>query len=72
MQVNVNQNTDIRQYTQTVQKMEKTSTVAVEAPDMKETVSSVQKQDVDCAEFNKDRAVTSKMSESESNSCSGT
>lgn len=60
MQVNVNQNTDIRQYTQTVQKMEKTSTVAVEAPDMKETVSSVQKQDVDCAEFNKDRAVTSK------------
>ena len=65
MQVNVNQNTDIRQYTQTVQKMEKTSTVAVEAPDMKETVSSVQKQDVDCAEFNKDRAVTSKMSESE-------
>ncbi|MCA5580836.1 hypothetical protein [Enterocloster clostridioformis] len=45
--------------------MEKTSTVAVEASDMKETVSSVQKQDVDCAEFNKDRAVTSKMSESE-------
>ena len=65
MQVNVNQDTAIKQYTQTVQKMEKTSTVAVEAPDMKETVSSVQKQDVDCAEFNKDRAVTSKMSESE-------
>ena len=65
MQVNVNQNTDIRQYTQTVQNMEKTSAVAVEAPDMKETVSSVQKQDVDCAEFNKDRAIISKMSESE-------
>ena len=65
MQVNVNQNTDIRQYTQTVQNMEKASTVTVDAPDMKETVSSVQKQDVDCAEFNKDRAITSKMSESE-------
>lgn len=35
---------------------------------MKEIVSSVQKQDVDCAEFNKDRAVTSKMSESERSS----
>lgn len=65
MQVNVNQNTDIRQYTQTVQNMEKASTVTVDAPDMKETVSSVQKQDVDCAEFNKDRAIISKMSESE-------
>ena len=68
MQVNVNQDAAIRQYTQTVQKMGKTSTVAAEAPDMKEIVSSVQKQDVDCAEFNKDRAVTSKMSESERSS----
>ena len=50
MQVNVNQDAAIRQYTQTVQKMGKTSTVAAEAPDMKEIVSSVQKQDVDCAE----------------------
>ena len=68
MQVNVNQDAAIRQYTQTAQKMGKTSTVAAEAPDMKEIVSSVQKQDVDCAEFNKDRAVTSKMSESERSS----
>ena len=65
MQVNVNQNTDIRQYTQTVQNMEKTSTAAAETAYMKETVSGVQKQDTDRAEFNKDMAVTSKMSDSE-------
>ena len=35
MQVNVNQDAAIRQYTQTAQKMGKTSTVAAEAPDMR-------------------------------------
>lgn len=65
MQVNVNQDTAIKQYTQTVQNMEKTSTAAAETAYMKETVSGVQKQDTDRAEFNKDMAVTSKMSDSE-------
>lgn len=65
MQVNVNQDTAIKQYTQTVQNMEKTSTAAAETAYMKETVSGVQKQDMDRAEFNKDMAVTSKMSDSE-------
>ena len=65
MQVNVNQDTAIKQYTQTVQNMEKTSTAAAETAYMKETVSGVQKQDTDRAEFNKDMAATSKMSDSE-------
>lgn len=65
MQVNVNQDTAIKQYTQTVQNMEKISTAAAETAYMKETVSGVQKQDTDRAEFNKDMAVTSKMSDSE-------
>ena len=65
MQVKVNQDTAIKQYTQTVQNMEKTSTAAAETAYMKETVSGVQKQDTDRAEFNKDMAVTSKMSDSE-------
>ncbi len=65
MQVNVNQDTAIKQYTQTVQNMEKTSTAAAETAYMKETVSGVQKQDTDRAEFNKDMAVTSKMNDSE-------
>ena len=65
MQVNVNQDTAIKQYTQTVQNMEKTSTATAETAYMKETVSGVQKQDTDRAEFNKDMAVTSKMSDSE-------
>ena len=63
MQVNVNQDTAIRQYTQNVQ-----SAKAVTAPaaDTKEeaSASAVQK-DVDRAEFSKDTAVTGKMSDSE-------
>lgn len=63
MQVNVNQDAAIRQYTQNVQ-----SARAVTAPaaDTKEEASAgaVQK-DVDRAEFSKDTAVTGKMSDSE-------
>ena len=63
MQVNVNQDAAIRQYTQNVQ-----SAKAVTAPaaDTKEeaSASAVQK-DVDRAEFSKDTAVTGKMSDSE-------
>ena len=63
MQVNVNQDAAIRQYTQNVQ-----SAKAVTAPaaDTKEeaSASAVQK-DVDRAEVSKDTAVTGKMSDSE-------
>ena len=63
MQVNVNQDAAIRQYTQNVQ-----SAKAVTAPaaDTKEeaSASAVQK-DVDRAEYSKDTAVTGKMSDSE-------
>ena len=63
MQVNVNQDAAIRQYTQNVQ-----SAKAVTAPaaDTKEeaSASAVQK-DLDRAEFSKDTAVTGKMSDSE-------
>ena len=63
MQVNVNQDAAIRQYTQNVQ-----SAKAVTAPaaDTKEeaSASAVQK-DVDRTEFSKDTAVTGKMSDSE-------
>lgn len=63
MQVNVNQDVAVRQYTRNVQ-----SAKAVTAPaaDTKEEASAgaVQK-DVDRAEFSKDTAVTGKMSDSE-------
>ena len=63
MQVNVNQDAAIRQYTQNVQ-----SAKAVTAPaaDTKEEASaSAVRKDVDRAEFSKDTAVTGKMSDSE-------
>ena len=63
MQVNVNQDAAIRQYTQNVQ-----SAKAVTAPaaDTKEEASaSAVLKDVDRAEFSKDTAVTGKMSDSE-------
>lgn len=65
MQVNVNQDVVIKQYTQTVQKLEKASLVATGTADGKETASGVSKQDTDRAEFNRDMVVTSKMSDSE-------
>lgn len=63
MQVNVNQDTAVRQYTQNVQSAR---TVTAPVTDMKEeaSASAVQK-DVDRAEFSKDTAVTGKMSDSE-------
>ena len=63
MQVNVNQDTAIRQYTQNVQSA---NTVTAPVADTKEeaSASAVQK-DVDRAEFSKDTAVTGKMSDSE-------
>ena len=63
MQVNVNQDTAIRQYTQHVQSA---NTVTAPVADTKEeaSASAVQK-DVDRAEFSKDTAVTGKMSDSE-------
>ena len=63
MQVNVNQDTAVRQYTQNVQSAR---TVTAPVTDTKEeaSASAVQK-DVDRAEFSKDTAVTGKMSDSE-------
>ena len=63
MQVNVNQDAAIRQYTQNVQSAKP---VTAPAADTKEeaSASAVQK-DVDRAEFSKDTAVTGKMSDSE-------
>ncbi|MDE6959408.1 MAG: hypothetical protein K2P27_00960 [Lachnospiraceae bacterium] len=63
MQVNVNQDTAIRQYTQNVQSA---NTVTAPVADTKEEASaSAVKKDVDQAEFSKDTAVTKKMSDSE-------
>ena len=63
MQVNVNQDTAVRQYTQNVQSAR---TVTAPVTDTKEeaSASAVQK-DVDRAEFSKDTAVPGKMSDSE-------
>lgn len=63
MQVNVNQDTAIRQYTQNVQSA-KAVTAPVTATKEEASADAVQK-DVDRAEFSKDTAVTGKMSDSE-------
>ena len=63
MQVNVNQDAAIRQYTQNVQSA---NAATVPAAEKKETTSAnAVKKDVDQAEFSKDTAVTKKMSDSE-------
>ena len=63
MQVNVNQDAAIRQYTQNVQSAK---AATVPAAEKKETTSAnAVKKDVDQAEFSKDTAVTKKMSDSE-------
>lgn len=63
MQVNVNQDAAVRQYTQNVQS---TKAATVPAADTKEEASAgAVKKDVDQAEFSKDTAVTKKMSDSE-------
>lgn len=63
MQVNVSQDTAIRQYTANVQSA-KAVTVPVAEIKEEASASAVQK-DVDRAEFSKDTAVTGKMSDSE-------
>ena len=63
MQVNVNQNAAIRQYTQNVQSAKAVTAPAAETK-AEDSASAVQK-DVDRAEFSKDTAVTSKMSDSD-------
>ncbi len=65
MQVNVTQDVAVKQYAQTAQNVEKVSSATAEKTDGKETVSTVQKPDTDRAEFNKDKVVTTKMSDSE-------
>lgn len=63
MQVNVNQDAAIRQYTQNVQSAKAVTASAAETK-AEDSASAVQK-DVDRAEFSKDTAVTSKMSDSD-------
>ena len=65
MQVNVTQDVTVKQYTQAAQDLEKVTSVATEKTDGKENVSNVQKPDTDRAEFDKDKVVTTKMSDSE-------
>lgn len=65
MQVNVSQDTVIRQYTQATQNVEKTAAAATDVKETKDAASSAKKPDVDRAEFSKDTAVTRKMSDSE-------
>lgn len=63
MQVNVNQDAAIRQYTQNVQSAKAATTPAVDTKE--EASAGAVKKDVDQAEFSKDTAVTKKMSDSE-------
>ncbi|MCI8585803.1 MAG: hypothetical protein HFI92_07900 [Lachnospiraceae bacterium] len=63
MQVNVNQDAVIRQYTQNVQSAKAVTAPATDAKE--ETSAGAVKKDVDQAEFSKDTAVTKKMSDSE-------
>ncbi len=63
MQVNVNQDAAIRQYTQNVQSAKAVTAPATDAKE--ETSAGAVKKDVDQAEFSKDTAVTKKMSDSE-------
>lgn len=63
MQVNVNQDAAIRQYTQNVQSAKAVTAPAADAKE--ETSAGAVKKDVDQAEFSKDTAVTKKMSDSE-------
>lgn len=65
MQVNVTQDVTVKQYTQAAQDLEKVTSAATEKTDGKENASNVQKPDTDRAEFNKDKVVTTKMSDSE-------
>ncbi len=63
MQVNVNQDAAIRQYTQNVQSAKAVTAPATDAKE--ETSAGAVKKDVDQAEFSKDTVVTKKMSDSE-------
>lgn len=63
MQVNVNQDAAVRQYTQNVQNANAVTAPAAETKE--EALAGVVKKDVDQAEFSKDTAVTGKMSDSE-------
>lgn len=65
MQINVTQDVTVKQYTQAAQDLEKVTSAATEKTDGKENASNVQKPDTDRAEFNKDKVVTTKMSDSE-------
>lgn len=64
MQVGMNQDAAVRQYTQNVQSA-KAATAPAAAEKTEDTSASTAKKDVDQAEFSKDTSVTTKMSDSQ-------
>ena len=65
MQVNVNQDAAVRQYTQAMQNTGTAATSSKAVADTTEEASKKKEQDTDKVEFSKDTNVTTKMSDSE-------